>query len=134
VAARCRRRETHTAVDITCETTRCRFAASDTANHVTDIRNSRPSSLYQTEVTAAVLGALVDFAGNVKKVVTKIGIVSTSGSPNLPVTISMVHLAAKGTEEILSTVEFYDATKQTGNDTFSGTKESYDVNYEFDVI
>jgi hypothetical protein len=138
VTARCKEKKSVTAVEIICNTSNCKLSSSVSADHMADIRNMRPSSIYETEVSSAVLGTLIEFVGpgkaKAKKVITTIGIVSSAGCPVLPARVQMAHLGTRGTEEILSTVEFFDATQRTGPHTYSGTKKSYNVNYELDVI
>ncbi|HEY0909048.1 MAG TPA: hypothetical protein VGD75_02335 [Bradyrhizobium sp.] len=133
MTARCRETQSPTAVDITCRTTKCSFHSSDTANHVTDVANNRSGSLYSLEVCVVSFAALVDFttAGN-KKSVTVGSIVGSGHAAH--VSTGMLHAGTVGTEEIQTTVEFYDATQRIGHTSFSGAKESYDIAYEFDLI
>ncbi len=136
MARKCRDTVFQSAVDVTCRTTKCAFPSTDTASHVTEIVNGRPGSLYQVEVCTVAMNGGVDFGHPaIQKAITLRGIVSTtSAAKPASIAVSMNHLGAPLTEEIQTTIEFYDATRRTGPNTFSGSKESRHVDYEFDLI
>src|ERR1700737_4820549 len=109
MAKRCSERVIHTAVDISCSTTKCDLAASDTANHTTDIFNGR-ASIYQVEILSTTLNGALDFAGKHKSL-TRYPIVG--GNSRAPITVKLLRpVRSLATEEILTRVEYYDSTQK----------------------
>lgn len=132
MARKCDEKISMSSVDMACSTTKCSLAKADTAHHITDIINNRPGSIYGVEICSVTLNGLVDFNGSPKSI-TKYGIIGSKATA--PTTsINLNPLSGPGTEEIQTTVEFYDATQRVGNNMFLGQKESYPVDYEMDLL
>jgi hypothetical protein len=137
MTTRCRETTNPTAVTVVCRTTKCDFSSADTANHIIQVLNNRGGSLYELEACSVAMNGAVHFSGgSATKIVTKYGIVSPliSGGKNVTISIGMTHRGNPTTEEIQTTIEFYDATQRIRGSSFTGSKESYNVNYQFDLI
>jgi hypothetical protein len=80
------------------------------------------------------LTGFVDFNG-CPKFITVCGSGTISSRSRAPqASVNLNPLSAPGTEEIQTTVEFHDATQRIGPTTFLNPKESYEVDYEMDVL
>lgn len=134
MARRCSEQISASSVDMSCSTTKCSLASNDTAHHVTDVVNNRPGSIYQVEICSVALTGLVDFNGGSKSI-RRCGIIgSRSKAPAPTPSINLNPLGHSGTEEIHTTVDFYDATQRIGISNFLNPKESYSVDYEMDLL
>jgi len=104
-----------------------------TATHSTTIKNRRPGSLYRVEVCMEAVNQLVGFgiSGTQKRNVVTRSIISSASTGTFKA--ALAHLGTMGTDEIRTTVEFYDSAQRFGP-SFSGPKESYDLAYEMDVV
>lgn len=134
MARRCNEQITPSSVNILCSTTKCSLASTDTAHHLIDVGNGRPGSIYRVEICAVTLTNFVDFNG-CPKFITLCGSGTVSSRSRAPqISVNLNPLSAPGTEEIRTTVEFNDATQRIGPTTFLSPKESYQVDYEMDVL
>jgi hypothetical protein len=125
--------ETMTAagVSISCYATKCPLPNTDSSRHVTELTNNRSSNIYQVEICSVALHGLLRFNG-AARVIARYGVIVSKSRAPTSVDLNPVGLPG-GTEEILTTVEFYDATQRVGGNTFLGPKESYQIDYEIDL-
>jgi hypothetical protein len=133
MTSKCKESISPTSVTISCSTSKCILSRTDTAHHITDIHNGRPGSLYAVEVLSTTLnGNFLSFNGQPKSL-TVHPIVSRNASAS-PTPINLIVIRGPGTEEILTTVDFYDATQRIGNGMYIEPKETYNIDYEMDLI
>ena len=131
MAKRCSESVSHTAVDISCSTTKCDLSGNDTAQHTTDIFNGR-FSIYQVEIYSGTLNGALNIAGKSKSV-TRYPIVGRNS--RAPTTVKRLDpVRAPTTEEILTRVEYYDSTQRVGNHTFVFPKELWPIDYEMSTL
>jgi hypothetical protein len=120
------------AVEIECRVTKCNFSSRDSANHVIEITNQRKASIYAVESCTTLLNKLVDLS----QVGKQVSLGKTVSASNKPVDkqLGLTHLGVTGTEEIDTVVEFYDSNQRLANGAYQGAKESYNVDYEMQVV
>jgi hypothetical protein len=137
VVKRCKESKQFTAVDIACATSKCKIQLTDNPDHTTVIANGRTDSIHDVEICLTSLNNRLGFGnkGQTKVVFTTAGIISPQSKGGRPHSspIKIFHLGTVGTEEIQTVVDFYDGGTQRVGNSFVGSKESHDVNYELDL-
>ena len=135
---RCRDTVMRTAVGLECATTNCKFAQAPPitiVSHVTEIDNRRTGSLHQIELCVVAISKLLGFNGQVavnKKIINVRGLISSGQAKTHQE--QLTHGGIIGTDEVRTTIEFFDATQRIGPSSIAGSKETYDLAYEMDVI
>ena len=65
----CRERiSANNTVDIDCSIDKCQLSRSDIGEHIIDITNRRPDSIYDVEIYSVYVGAAVSFNNNSKSI------------------------------------------------------------------
>jgi len=130
----CRDSAAHTAVTITCRTTKCWLPSTDTGQHITEVVNRRTGGVHEVEVCAVTLGGSLNFAGPApeKAIWYRKLLPHHAGSNHGTFPVAISHAAPAGADEVQTTVEFFDDTQRVGN-TFVGTKERYHVDYQINL-
>jgi hypothetical protein len=134
MANKCNENISVSAIDISCSTTRCSLAATDTAHHVIDITNNRPGTIYEVEICSISLNAFIDFNGAPKSVIQPGSGMVGSASTAPRTSVNLRPLSGPGSDEIQTTVKFYDATQRLGNHRYVQPPETHQIDYEIDLL
>jgi|SRR5262245_1642220 len=119
----------HAGIDVAAKADPCPISSHGESTHEVTINNQRPASLYSIEVVARSVSGRINVNFHHSESVIPAG---KKRTPSYP----MAGCAGteNSTDEIETTIEFYDGTQRVSGNTFSGSKESIGLSYQIDII